>query len=57
MAHMLGVKLGALFVKTLTKPIANQLKKQAAAPGWFRSVGGMDNMRGDTRYGGVLNVL
>jgi hypothetical protein len=38
MAHMLGIKIGSLLVKTLTKPIANNLKRHAANPGWFREL-------------------
>lgn len=38
MAHMLGIKLGSLFVKTLTKPLANGLKRRAQNEGFLRSL-------------------
>lgn len=34
----LSLKLGAMLIKTLTKPIANELKFRSSSPGFLRSV-------------------
>jgi len=38
MAHMLGLKLGSLFVKTITKPLASRLKVLAEGDTKFRTI-------------------
>jgi len=38
MVQPLVIKVGGLLIKTLTKPLANQIKSQAARPGWIRNV-------------------
>lgn len=35
---MLAFKLGTLLIKQITKPVAGELKRVAAQPGFFRTV-------------------
>lgn len=38
MVQPLVIKFGSLVIKTLTKPVANQIKHKAQQPGWIRQV-------------------